>query len=78
VEQHPTIGLRNGVNVCIHPEALSYKNRHFYSPNTNIHTCEYRRTHDLPNKGYWVVRNSSYYRPNAKENLGEAECERFK
>lgn len=59
--------------MCVHPEALTRTKNFIPSFGNKCHTPEYRESHNLPDKGYWVARNSSYYRPRKMNDAGEAE-----
>lgn len=60
--------------MCIHPEA-THQTKNFSTGYANhYHTPTYRDTHDLPDKAYWVVRNSSYYRPELRTGTSPESC----
>jgi hypothetical protein len=59
--------------MCIHPEALDALVKNFSHQYDNGYHTVHQSSHRLPEKGYWVVRESSYYRPKAKEHIGEVE-----
>lgn len=55
--------------MCVHPEALSRVKNFGPAFGNKYHDCDYRSDHRLPSKAQWVIRNSSYYQPVARENL---------
>ena len=59
--------------MCPHPEALSRVKNFIQDCANEYHDINRIVTKDLPDKGYWVERNSSYHRPSKCLDVGEAE-----